>query len=45
MDGNPRFAAKSSLFIYDQQQLARAALRYRCVSLLRILERQLHLFL
>src|SRR5712671_8070010 len=41
MDGNLGFAAKCSLFIYDQQELARAALRCRCVSLLRILERQL----
>jgi hypothetical protein len=45
MDGNLGFAAKCSLFIYEQQGLARAALRYRCVSLLRILERQLDLFL
>src|SRR5580700_4852606 len=41
MDGNFRFAAKCSLFIYDEQQFARAALRYRRVSLLRFLERQL----
>src|ERR1700675_190058 len=41
MDGNLGLAAKCSLSIYDQQELARAARRYRCVSLLRILERQL----
>src|SRR6267378_3909511 len=41
MDENLSFAAKCSLSIYDQQKLARAALRCRYVSLLRILERQL----
>jgi hypothetical protein len=45
MDGNLCSAAKCSLFINDKQELARAALRYCCVSLLCILERQLHLFL
>ncbi len=40
IDGILGFAVKYSPFIYDQQELARAALPCRCVSLVSILERQ-----